>query len=199
MDKIEGLFTGHPGIILAEFLLKCPEIERLLVTTHMIQGLIGLHQAALLILLAQQYNAQDAWFCNIGTFHGYSTALLAKAAPDAHIVSLDPNPKRARLARKNLRGLSNVEILEIKSWDYEGSGWDLVFVDGAHRECKRDIVYYDRLLPGGIILFHDYVNHKFPEVQQAINGLLRRLGKDRPDIEVLANGCGGMAGVYKDS
>jgi predicted O-methyltransferase YrrM len=123
---------------------------------------------------------------------------LAKAAPDAQVVSLEPDPKRARQARKNLRRLSNAIVVEAKSWDFKGDGWDLVFVDGAHKQCWKDLIYYDRLLPGGLILFHDYVNVKFPEVGCAIDELLEQIGKEKPDIEVLADGCGGLAGIYRD-
>jgi predicted O-methyltransferase YrrM len=148
--------------------------------------------------LAKQYNATGARFCNIGALHGYSTALLARGAPDAEVITLEPNKRRAQVSRKNLTGLSNVSVVEAMSWDYAGTGWDLVFVDGAHKQCHKDLIYYDRLRPGGLILFHDYVNSKFPEVGCAISELLERIGKDKPDIEVLADGRGGLAGVYRD-
>ena len=198
-NRIKGLYTGHPGIILAAFLMLDPSIERILTTTHMVPGRVGLHQSALLVLLARQYNIPGARFCNIGTLQGYSAALLAAGAPNAQVVALEPDPKRAQISRKNLNGLSNAEVLQVKSWDYPGTDWTLVFVDGAHRECARDLIYYERLVPGGLILFHDYSNHKFPEVRNAVNSLLVRLGKAEPDIEVRADERGGLAGVYKDS
>ena len=99
----------------------------------------------------------------LGTYYGYTTAIMALSSPDARITTLEPGLGYPDAVR-NLAGLKNVECLCVKSMDYLGlyswimpSGvFDLIFVDGDHNKIERDLHWWNLLKTGGMIVFHDY-------------------------------------------
>ena len=133
--------------------------------------------------------------------------MLAAGAPRATVHTLEPNKKRRIQAKRHLarRGWTqrNVQVLAKASEEFQqevarrGVGVDLVFVDGDHHHCELDMPWWEVLKPGGLMLFHDYTR-KYQSVVTCVDGLVKRLGKERPDI-LLVNGKNGqgMAGVYK--
>jgi predicted O-methyltransferase YrrM len=179
-----------------ELLSMDPDLHNVLWSLRRIPGSITFGQQALLYILAKECKGK-ARICNIGAKYGLSTACLAKGAPQAEIVTLEPSPKYARAARKNLAKFPNVRVDLRKSWDYPVEKWDLVFVDGCHKQIKRDLVWYRRLTLGGLFLSHDYNPHKRPWLVAALDGLLMEIRKTEYDVSLLDERDRGIVGVYR--
>lgn len=80
----------------------------------------------------------------IGTSNGYSTLFLAKNALDSQIYTIEVNPGRLKEAKDsfNYCGLDNIKtingnVLDVLSDLDLGGGFDLVFLDAAHKEYKK--------------------------------------------------------------
>lgn len=151
---------------------KYPEIEQLIfnanIVCHKYKGSMQPYQAAVLYYLAKDYN-----HCNIlevGTGVGYSTYFLANAAPQANIVSINPNIDELKIARFTLD--EKVTLFSKTSrefWDMHKKGilddvdgntqtWDFIFIDADHKDIKFDVQWFNRLNDNGMIVFHDYSN-----------------------------------------
>jgi caffeoyl-CoA O-methyltransferase len=114
----------------------------------------------LLSILARAAAANGArLILEIGTAIGYGTLCLARGAPQARVVSIDPDPQRLAAARAYLEraGVAErVELLEGAALDLlprlEGP-FDLVYVDAVKTEYRR---YLDLVLPrlrvGGLVV-----------------------------------------------
>lgn len=111
----------------------------------------------LLALLARSRGAR--LILEVGTAIGYGTLCMARAAPDARVVTLESDPEMAAAARGFLaRGgvLERVEIVEGPALErlhaLEGR-FDLAYLDAAKREYRR---YLDAVLPrlavGGLVV-----------------------------------------------
>lgn len=191
---------AHPGKILAHMLQENPWLFYPLRNAKNIPATVGQHQGAALALLARQYNRPGAKICNIGTSYGYSTALLAIGAPRAHVITLDPKRPKVEVAQDWLAPYPNVEIVPECSWDYLEAhldvAWDMVFVDGCHKEILRDMPWFNRVHVGGLFMSHDYIPDQFPMVVNALNGLRDHLGR-RFDVEMICNRNRGMVGFYR--
>jgi len=120
------------------------------------------YQAACLYHLCKQ-TPPDANMLELGTYYGYTTAIMALSSPDARITTLEPGLSYPDAVR-NLAKFKNVNCLCVKSRDYLGEySWimpsrvfDLIFVDGDHNKIGRDLHWWNLLKTGGTILFHDY-------------------------------------------
>ncbi len=162
------------------------------------------HEGPVLYHLAHQYNRPGARLLEIGTAWGYSACWLGFAVPEGQIVTLNPKEQEFARAVEHLQGLSNVTPLPLHSWDYlaqqQGEpDLDMVFVDGNHTAVGRDLPWFNRLKPGGLILFHDYspVESKRPcvPVWQCLTDLAART---RPaDVVVEDDKRRGMLGWYR--
>lgn len=117
-------------------------------------------QAAALYALARQYNHEGARFLEIGTAVGYSAAVLAEAAPNATIITLNPQADEAEVAQQNLGPYANVKVVVERSWDYLASyhylPFDFIFVDGDHKNVRLDLPWWDMLNNYGLMVFHDF-------------------------------------------
>jgi len=113
--------------------------------------------ARLLAILARATGAR--LMLEIGTAIGYVTLCLARAAPQARVVSIDNDPRRIASARAYLEqaGVAGrVELLEGAALDVlprlEGP-FDLVYIDAVKTEYRR---YLDLVLPnlrvGGLVV-----------------------------------------------
>jgi predicted O-methyltransferase YrrM len=125
------------------------------------------NQGMLLSLLARMCNARR--ILEIGTLGGYSTIWLARALPpDGRLVTLEFDPKHARVAEDNLKhagldGIVSVRVgaaldllPQIKS---EGLGpFDLIFVD-ANKKNNPDYFQWalDLSASGSVILIDNVV------------------------------------------
>ncbi|MDZ4768361.1 MAG: TylF/MycF/NovP-related O-methyltransferase [Chloroflexota bacterium] len=169
------------------------------------------YQAAALYALAKTYNGKP--ILEIGTAVGYSAAVIAAAAPSAAIVTLNPNEAEAAIARVNLAPCPNVTVMTIASLDYLGvrhpvsdvpdgapeQDFSFIFVDGDHARVRLDFAYWDRLAPGGMIVFHDYSPagtwRACPPVYEACQDFAAWLG--RADVLIVDNQGVGMIGWIK--
>lgn len=179
------------------------------------KGTMQEYQAACLYALAKQYNTTE--FCNvleIGTGKGYSTSFLAQALPNADITTLsvreDESEQAKNIVRNNL-GFKNVEFVIAKSWEYyqlisdpnhsKYQNYDFIFVDGDHARVRKDLVYWNSLNEGGLILFHDYCPKHAANPQEvvydALNDFKQTLTKTDFDVIVTDDVNIGMVGFYK--
>jgi predicted O-methyltransferase YrrM len=166
---------------------------------------ISPNQGLLLQVLARSRGAQS--ILEIGTFAGYSTIWLARALPfGGRLISLELDPGRAELARRNLAtaGLgSRVEVRvgdALASLDHlvtaEGQPFDFVFIDA---DKERNPEYLERVLeltcPGALIVADNVIRAGAvfdPEVEdpvldaRALDGLRRFLEMLGSDPRVLA-------------
>ncbi len=90
----------------------------------------------------------------LGTCLGLTTSYLAKAAPDARVITIEGCPETSAVARENLRilGLDSV-IAKTGNFDQvfpdllkEIDSLDFVFVDGNHRK-EATLDYFRQCLP----------------------------------------------------
>ncbi len=160
------------------------------------------YQMIALYALARKWNVKKARILEIGTGQGNSAYMLSRAAPRAHIETLNANRDEAELARKNLEaaGCYNVIVIPRPSWDRwqvdQQSRWHMIFVDGDHNHVARDMVWWNSLVVGGLMLFHDYSPRNSPVVFGTLNAFRDRLG--RPfDVELIDENLVGMAGFYR--
>ncbi len=163
-------------------------------------------EAAALYLLACRCNRKDAYILEIGTALGYSAAVMALAAPEATIITLNPKPAEYPRAVEHLAGFEHVYVECATSADYlcayGGPPLALVFVDGDHSEAgiRSDLAWWQRLEPGGLMLFHDYTpegsKRACPDVYRVVNEFGTRLGRE-PDVLVRDDRGVGMAGFYR--
>ena len=121
----------------------------------------------------------------IGSFHGRSTIVLARARPeDVELVAIDPHaggdryPQTSRSKpdegqqdfvafHANLRRagvesrVRHIRLDSLDALDAVGEPVDLLFIDGAHRyqPVRADIERWGaRVAPGGTMLLHDAFN-----------------------------------------
>jgi predicted O-methyltransferase YrrM len=163
------------------------------------------YQAAALYHLAKPYNGGRA--LEIGTAYGYSCFYLASAMPASRITTLNASEgevEAVKSARVLIR-FPNVEILHRLSWDYlrESDGtacYNFIFVDGDHKRVKMDFPYFNRLIDGGLMVFHDYSplgsRRQCPPVYEAVNDLAKHLGR-QPDVLIVDDGLVGLAGFVR--
>lgn len=163
-------------------------------------------QAAALYALARPYNKWSAHILEFGTAWGYSCAVMAEAAPEAKIITLNPKEHEFERAVQHLAPYPNVQPVQELSWNYltgySGPALDLVFVDGDHENVRRDFPWWNWLRSGGLMLFHDYSpgESKRPcePVYDAVNEFGLWLGRT-PDVLVIDYQEVGMAGFVKKS
>lgn len=188
--------------IQSEIYTTTPGARTALYTAQNIRAQLLPWQAAALFKLTLPYDQPGATILEIGTGAGYSTAIIAQAASNAHIITLNTN-KQERL--DSLRALSpwrNIQSIGRASWDfldsYRGPHLNMIFVDGDHKRMTRDLPWWDWVAPGGLMLFHDYSERQCPPVYGALNKWRDELG--RAFDVLLMDGDGiGLAGFYKES
>lgn len=202
--------NGTPEQIIQEVRRLYPDVDGVLDTVRervpFTKRAIAEYQAAALYALARPYNVSGMRILEIGTAIGYSAAILGEACPLAEIVTLNPRDDEAAEARENLRLYRNITVLEVYSEHYlysKPGNFDFIFVDGDHKNVRKDFPYWDLLNPKGAMVFHDYspagTYRECPPVYRGVNDLTVQLGKSKPDILVVDDGGVGMAGFYKES
>lgn len=159
---------------------------------------IAPYQGAVLAYHAHLRDRPGARFLEIGTALGYSACLMATAAPKARITTLNPKDGEFEKAVANLRIRSNVEVVKQTSQAFAataaGQQYDLIFVDGDHRYevVRHDAQFFNRLAPGGLILFHDYSPDGSARPSDGSYRALNDLQKERRPADVIVVGSGGV-------
>lgn len=162
------------------------------------------YEAALLYVMAQQYNQPGANFVEIGTCWGWSAAVMAAAAPQASITTCTPNPNHVKIARRNLARYPQVQVVEARSVEllpeFADNCLALVFVDGDHKAVRDDLPWYNKLMEGGLKIHHDYCPPDTPVrpcrwVWDALNDFGARM--HAPDVLLVDADREGMAGWYR--
>lgn len=163
------------------------------------------YQAAALYHLAKSYNGGKA--LEIGTAYGYSGFYLANAMPDSQLITLNASEGEIEAVGNNgvFANHPNVVNLHRISWEYfkEGDGTadlNFIFVDGNHKHVKRDFPFFNRLIDGGLMMFHDYSplgsRRHCPPVFEGVNDLAAFLGR-KPDVLIIDDGQVGLAGFIR--
>lgn len=163
------------------------------------------YQAAALYHYAKPYDGGKA--LEIGTAYGYSGFYLASAMPNSQITTL--NASEGEVVAVQQAGVfnkhPNVTILHRISWEFlkEGDGtaeYNFIFIDGDHKRVKNDFPFFNRLVDGGLVMFHDYSplgsKRHCPPVYEAVNELAEYLGRP-PDVLVVDSGEVGLAGFVR--
>lgn len=190
-----------PAEILKTLFALCPQAKMALARSEHIAAQVLPYQAALLYWLAEEYNQDGARILEIGTYQGYSTSILAQAAPRAQITSLNPSGPEMAQARVNLVDYRNITLLPHRSWDFYAAGperLEMIFVDGYHKQAARDLIWWNRLVHGGLMLWHDSTVAGSGYIVLAIDKLLAHVKKLVPDVRVIDSNGIGMAGIYAD-
>jgi len=157
-------------------------------------------QAELIYNCMVPYNQEGNVILEIGTRLGYSASIIAQAAPLAKVITLEHLKERVIKARGYLKPFPNVTVVKAYSWDYletyNGPLLSAVFVDGDHKRAARDVPWFYKLKPGGLILFHDYTKVGSVNVVTAVDLLAGFEGR-KLDIRVIDTEGAGMAGMYR--
>jgi predicted O-methyltransferase YrrM len=195
-------FTGNSSDIFMELSRQCPNSMIALDKANKVEGTkkgrILPYQALALYILTKPYNGKP--ILEIGTLIGFSAAIMAQASPNSQIVTLNPAMHEYEIAFNNLKEYPNVTIKTFLSWNfiemYEGN-FDLIFVDGDHNRIAKDLPWWDKLNPGGLMLFHDYSPLTSYKVYEAVNNFVANLGREL-DVLLMDENKIGMAGIYKN-
>ena len=203
------ILSGRPVDIQADIIRRFPRASDILRTasplvTHGRQE-VEPYQAMALAQHAADYDLPGANILEIGTYYGYTAAVMATAAPMAHLVTLNTHPDEVTAARKSLASLTNVKVEGVASWDYlkeyTGPALDMIFVDGDHKRVALDLPWFDWLRVGGLMIFHDYTPEGSPRhcppVYNALNAAVERIGRGF-DAIIIDDRNIGMAGWYKN-
>jgi len=199
MSKIQLMnFEGDVSRIHQEIEKLCPIIPT---PPPVKQKVLG-YQMEALFVLARLYNQPGERILEIGTGHGASGYMLAKAAPEAQIISLTINPVEAAQAMVLWlkSGCHNITSIVEASVAYLGmtaaTSWSMVFVDGDHNHIARDLPWFNRLSIGGLFLCHDYSPAASRVVYAELNAMAVRLGRQF-DVILIDEENIGMAGFYR--
>lgn len=106
---------------------------------------------------------------NIGAYIGVSTCTFLEARPDCVVYSIDIDPCPAEFDNAYKFGLDGTRIKRLLGDSRDvGQNFpfpvDMIFVDGNHWGAGEDAqVWMDKVKPGGIMVFHDYLEVNPPE------------------------------------
>jgi len=180
--------------------LAAPGCNKALERSKHINAQILPYQAAALYALFQPFNIAGHKILEIGTRLGYSASIIAQACPLANILTIDNDPIAVERATQNLAKYPNVTVEYGVSWELlekeAPAGFAAIFVDGNHKHVLRDAPWYNQLLKGGLILFHDYSPKECIPVVLALYDMQIVLGRPN-DVEILDTNGIGMAGFYR--
>ncbi len=142
--------------------------------------------AQLIYRLANDTNAKSV--IELGTCLGITSAYLAKANPNAQMITIEGCPETAAVAKKNFQDLDlNAIELHVGNFDLilpdiiaKQPTLDFVYVDGNHRK-EATLNYFKWCLPkvteGSLLIFDDiYWSDGMKEAWQEI--------KNHPDVTV---------------
>ncbi|MDA4134558.1 MAG: O-methyltransferase [Thaumarchaeota archaeon] len=123
-------------------------------------------QGKMLQILALMQGAHD--ILEIGTLAGYSTIWLGRALPaDGHLITLELDPKHARIARANIARAGLEDVVEVRQGraldtltQLVGEGrkpFDLIFIDADKGRLPAYFAWALRLSHPGTLIVVDNV------------------------------------------
>jgi len=195
--------SGSAGELAEHIAQLSPDAVRAYEVAAQIPRQMESYQGMGLFFLAKQYDYKGTHILDIGTFKGFSAAILAQAVPKAQILSLNPCEPEVEEAHKWLKAFSNIEIQTIASWDlletYAGPEFDLIWIDGDHKNVARDILWWRWLSPGGLMVFHDYSGPQSPSPSHVyfVLNACKEISREF-DVLIVDDRGVGMAGWYKE-
>lgn len=128
----------------------------------------------LLFMMVRHLRANS--ILELGTSLGITTSYLASAHPNTRVITIEGSESIAKIAQENFNKLKlkNIELVvgnfdtELKRICEERKQFDLIFIDGNHREVPT-INYFNTVLPychnDTVLLFDDI--HWSEEMQEA--------------------------------
>lgn len=135
-----------------------------------------------LMVCAWSLEQQRPVIVNIGAGSGTSGLAFAEARPDATVYTVDISPSSPFGGLENERNAFKETGLKLPlqilgDSKQVGKSWvrgpvNLVFVDGDHSlaGCQGDIeAWREHILPGGLILLHDYTRAEWPDVWAVVH------------------------------
>ena len=184
-------------------------LDDLHIRVRELPGYTPLSHTFVLYLIAMQYNQRGMNILEVGTHRGKMAYLLATAASEASVTSLEIDKKNWLFAKGiHETGMiySEPKVAPVDTIlllcdsaeylaSYNGPQFDMIFIDGDHGDgVLIDVGWWNHLNVGGCILFHDYIC-LYPKVEEAV-GRIEILLDRAPDIKFLPDG--GLVGFYKE-
>lgn len=111
---------------------------------------------------------EGATIVNIGAADGLSTIAFLEGCPTATIYSIDVDECPQEFENAIKCGVDSTRIIRLLGRSEEiGVHFPykchLLFVDGGHFNAGNDIkAWRDKVIPGGVVAFHDYIEHPPP-------------------------------------
>jgi predicted O-methyltransferase YrrM len=160
-------------------------------------------EAVVLYLLAKE-NPRPEPICELGSYMGGSVIPLALGAGASgasnRVVAVDDHewhrhaaaevapeyvqrlPSTLPAFRENVRNAGVADRVDVLVQDTAAAAADveavsLLFVDAAHdeRSIRRDLAaWLPRVVPGGVVVFHDYHNSAWPDVERVVDEMRPR-------------------------
>lgn len=151
----------------------------------------------------------------LGTYHGLSAAILARAARNSpipkRVETIDLNPARTKAASRNLRSLgllaqvtarSAEAVLAVREHAANRRQFAFVFVDHSHayapvyEVCRAlDLI----VAPGGFCLFHDFNDSRNRDPKNEDYSVFQAVGDGLDKRRFEFYGIYGCSGLYRET
>jgi hypothetical protein len=114
----------------------------------------------------------------VGTGPGWSALALALADPQRRVISFDLESRRAetyaRLVARSVRERVTFILTAGAEGTRQAESVDFLFIDSSH-ELDETVETFEawrpKLVPGAVVVFHDYGDPHYPGVKQAVSQL----------------------------
>ena len=114
-------------------------------------------------------------YVEIGTGLGGSSVVAQHAVPEGiEVYTIDPDgdniltdEKKADLEEIGVRYIHKTSLETVREWD---KPIQVLFIDGDHSQAGMDFAAWEKyLIPGAIVLFHDYAIHSPDVIRDCAN------------------------------
>jgi predicted O-methyltransferase YrrM len=139
----------------------------------------GAHPAQLRLLIRLAQGKRRT--VEIGTAYGWTAAILAVTDSQRHVTAVDPIERPGRMEYVQLAGDAAERVQFVQGYGETAptEPTDFLFIDGSHERestVKTFLHWRDALMPGAVVVFHDY-HASWPGVVEAV----QELGLDGAD------------------
>lgn len=130
--------------------------------------------AKLLLEILQE--KQPKKVLEIGTFLGYSAALILQTCPNCQLTTIEKSEENAADAKENLKNLgfeARCEVVCCDAMDYleqtKNQTFDLIFLDGPKGQYHKYLPYLKKMLKsGGVLIADDILFYGYVKSQEKI-------------------------------